>query len=393
MIRRFRVQNYKAIRDVSLDLTPLHVLIGPNDSGKTSLLEAVTAFCRSTDHDVASAFVGSWEGRELISSSTGGSDIHLEATATDDEGGFQYGFSTRFGEQGRSVHVTREEFHGEQGNVSLPLNWVSQTAVCTLTRNASQGYEKLLPSCARVSKALRPVTLLRWTARNLSLPSALNPARRSRLETSGFGLASLLDTILSEDRRRFDALEAKLKSIFPQIETLQIPQSPAFDAPVDPATTVLQLSNTTGKSVRFRFKGQEQPVTASQASDGLLYVLGYLSLLYSPEPPRVLLIEEPENGVHPNRLREVIGILRQLIEEHPGSQVLMTTHSPYVLDEFRPEEVTLCRRQANGTIAVKRLSESDAVRRQLDMFTLGEIWTAEGDEAIAAGTPAEAARP
>jgi AAA15 family ATPase/GTPase len=40
MITRFRVRNYKALRDVTLDLTPIHVLIGPNDSGKTSILEA-----------------------------------------------------------------------------------------------------------------------------------------------------------------------------------------------------------------------------------------------------------------------------------------------------------------------------------------------------------------
>ena len=43
MITRFRVQNYKALRDVTLDLTPMHVLIGPNDSGKTSVLEALAA--------------------------------------------------------------------------------------------------------------------------------------------------------------------------------------------------------------------------------------------------------------------------------------------------------------------------------------------------------------
>ena len=43
MITRFQVQNYKALRDVTLDLTPMHVLIGPNDTGKTSILEAMTA--------------------------------------------------------------------------------------------------------------------------------------------------------------------------------------------------------------------------------------------------------------------------------------------------------------------------------------------------------------
>lgn len=52
MIKRLEVQNYKALRDITLDLTPIHVLIGPNDSGKTSALEAITALCRSVCTEV-----------------------------------------------------------------------------------------------------------------------------------------------------------------------------------------------------------------------------------------------------------------------------------------------------------------------------------------------------
>ncbi len=121
---------------------------------------------------------------------------------------------------------------------------------------------------------------------------------------------------------------------------------------------------------------------ASQVSDGLLIVLAYLTLLYLPEPPRVLLIEEPENGIHPGRLKEIIRILKQLVSEQSHTQVLMTTHSPYVLHEFTPEEVTVCVRESNGEVKTRRLSESKAVQEQMDFFSLGEIWTMEGDEAL-----------
>src|SRR5437016_3939893 len=66
MITQFRIQNYKALRDVTLDLTPIHVLIGPNDSGKTSILEAIAAMCRSVDHILGEAFAGSWDGHQLV---------------------------------------------------------------------------------------------------------------------------------------------------------------------------------------------------------------------------------------------------------------------------------------------------------------------------------------
>ncbi len=114
----------------------------------------------------------------------------------------------------------------------------------------------------------------------------------------------------------------------------------------------------------------------------VLLVLAYLAILYQPEPPRLLLIEEPENGIHPNRLKDILSILRELVAEQSHTQLVMTTHSPYVVDLFKPEEVTLCQKQADGSVAVRRLSESKTVREQLDVFTLGEIWTAEGDDAL-----------
>ena len=114
----------------------------------------------------------------------------------------------------------------------------------------------------------------------------------------------------------------------------------------------------------------------------MLLVLAYLTILSLPQPPKVILLEEPENGIHPKRLREVLSILRDLVKERPTSQIILTTHSPYVLDTFQPDEVTVCQ-QVDGETKIARLSESKSVREQLDIFSLGEIWTAEGDDKIA----------
>jgi predicted ATPase len=130
-------------------------------------------------------------------------------------------------------------------------------------------------------------------------------------------------------------------------------------------------------------KGSGQLVPASQASDGTLLVLAYLSILYLPKPPRLLLVEEPENGIHPKRLHDILEILRNLVHEQPHTQVILTTHSPYGLDLFKPEEVTLCTKLDTGEIKTTRMSDSPVVLQQLDVFTLGEIWTSEGDMKIA----------
>ena len=66
MIDEFYVNNYKCLVDVRLPLTPIHVIIGQNDSGKTSLLEAMLALSRSTEKPLDQAFPGEWQGRELV---------------------------------------------------------------------------------------------------------------------------------------------------------------------------------------------------------------------------------------------------------------------------------------------------------------------------------------
>jgi predicted ATPase len=203
------------------------------------------------------------------------------------------------------------------------------------------------------------------------------------MESNGFGLALCLDEILSFDRDRFGQLEKRFTNIFPHIKAIVLQQESAYRAPVDDPEQVTILNRADGKGMYFKLKESGQLVPASQASDGTLLVLAYLAVLYLPEPPRLLLIEEPENGIHPKRLREVLDILRDLVHEQSHTQVVLTTHSPYALDSFEPEEVTLCTKTDTGEIRTTRLSDSPEVVRQLDVFTLGEIWTAEGDEKIA----------
>jgi predicted ATPase len=223
----------------------------------------------------------------------------------------------------------------------------------------------------------------RWNPQFLALPVAPDAKRSFRMESNGFGLALCLDEILSYSREQFAKLEKRFTEIFPHVHSIVLQQEPAYRAPVDAPEQVTMLQKADGKGLYFRLHSGHQLIPASQASDGTLLVLAYLTVLYLPKPPRVLLVEEPENGIHPKRLRDVLTILRELISEQSHTQVLLTTHSPYVVDLFEPEEVTLCTKLDNGEVKTTRLSESPTIRKQIDVFTLGEIWTAEEDETIA----------
>src|SRR6187401_2163447 len=108
MISRFRVQNYKALHDVVINLTPIHVLIGPNDSSKTSILEAIASLCRSVDRPLSNAFTGTWDGRELVWLGKRDLTIALEAEITDPDEPFTYGLSCSCLPRERAMRVETE---------------------------------------------------------------------------------------------------------------------------------------------------------------------------------------------------------------------------------------------------------------------------------------------
>lgn len=384
MITRFRVRNYKALRDVTLDLTPVHVLIGPNDSGKTSILEALAAACRSVDHSLADAFRGPWNGLELVWQRDASAVIAFELQAEAAGIRFRYELSCRPVPAGRGMRIEKEKFISESGESDLPMMDHSLSRVRhTLSQGVGASTE-IRHAANMVKDALSGVHFYRWTPDFLALPAAPDSSRRFRMEPSGFGLVLCLDDILGFDPKRFLALERRFTDVFPEFSAIRLVPEPAYRAPTNVQQIPL-LQQTDGKGIYFELADQRQTIRASQASDGVLLVLAYLALLYLPDEyaPRLLLIEEPENGIHPRRLQDVLAILRQAVQEQRQTQVLLTTHSPYVVDLFEPDEVTLCRKSEDGSITVRRLSESRTVRDQLDVFTLGEIWTGEGDDALA----------
>ena len=384
MLTKLQIQNYKALRDVTLDLTPFHVLIGPNDSGKTSILEAICALSRSVEHRTANqVFPSAWQGHELVWQAKSDLQIQLSACFDTSKGSHEYSLSFSTAPSGRTLRVAQETvdrnakfFVGGGRGHPFTIVWHQ------IQNGATGGSEPERKMAAMIADALKGVQYYHWDSSFLALPNAPDSSRPFRMEQSGFGLARCLDDLLGFDRDLFMEMEKRFQDIFPDIKSIKMIPEPGYKETHKNFDDVSTIEQADGKGLYFEFHTGGPPVSARQVSDGVLLVLAYLAILYQPEPPRLLLIEEPENGIHPNRLKDILSILRELVAEQSHTQLVMTTHSPYVVDLFKPEEVTLCQKQADGSVAVRRLSESKTVREQLDVFTLGEIWTAEGDDAL-----------
>jgi predicted ATPase len=110
-------------------------------------------------------------------------------------------------------------------------------------------------------------------------------------------------------------------------------------------------------------------------SDGTLKVFAYLLLLEDPSPPPFLCIEEPENGLYHKLLETLAQEFREHANRRGGSQVFITTHQPYFVDAFKPEEVWVLEKGNDGFATIKRASEDTVIRNLVsEGLPLGGLW-------------------
>ena len=291
---------------------PLTVLIGPNDSGKTSFL---TAFRKLRDGN-AIELKDCWRGER----------INAQIAVADD-----------------ADHTMRISKGGD-------VSW-SDEAVVALVRSL-QSFA--LPSQG-VDLASRGVSDLGGVP---------------YLDANGRGVPTLLDYLLRRHRTRFDRFVDDMRQRVPGLEEIDISTPEAAD-----------------RGIQLVCEGGYR-VVADNVSTGVRLLLFFLALRYHPNPPGIILVEEPENGVHRQRLGDIVSLLRDMTQpdrEGRAVQVILSTHSPHLLDhvDLEQDQVLVFRRQDDGSRSVEP-AEASSVKAFLDEFMLGEVWFNEGEDGLVA---------
>lgn len=382
MITQFSLRNYKAFKAVDVPLTKIHVFIGRNDSGKSSLLEAISAFCRTAraDMTLADAFEGRWQGRELVNNKAAESVAAFRATiefpASQDRKPVEYGFEVFFDPSAltKRCEVRNEFIHPFRQNIIRPAS-VNGEGTAVGQRTGTSGVQRAQHLLDVVGEALGSAQLFRFEPKLMALPAAIREGRRFRLDSDGFGLPNVLDDILGFDAEAFVKLSKEFCEFFPEFKRVRVETDKGVSRGTSPFGPTLSGEGV-GKRIYFETRDGNQ-IRAEQASDGTILFLGFLALLHMPEPPALWLVEEPEKGVYPKRLDQIIMMLRRALqhrEARESPQVIFTTHSPYVLSEFDPDEVTLLSRKEDHSIA-RPLNSAPYIRERIaDGFSLGELW-------------------
>lgn len=337
MIASVAFRNFKALRNTTLDLAPFNLVIGPNGSGKTSLIQALVRL----------------------------RDLALSPSAT----------VSPFSPRAEALELSFR-FAPPHADVEARIS-CSAELVWDLLQVKS-------PSPERWAAVRDDLARLRsYVFDHTAMAEGSPLSEGGQLAPDGANLAAVLGQWQRSQPAVFGQAETEFCRLLPEFIRLEIRQK------------------RDGRQSITAVLGDGSVVPAENLSQGTFYSLAMVALACDPQPPPVLCIEEMDRGIHPRMLREVRDLLYRLsypasvgasAEEAGGSadrtpvQIIATTHSPYLLDLFRehPEEVVIAQKQGQEA-RFERLADRPDLPELLQEGTLGDMWFA----GILGGVPDE----
>jgi predicted ATPase len=334
VIASVQFKHFKALRAANLRLEPFNLVVGPNGSGKTSLIQALLKL-RTLARQPAAA-----DGPELAPANEGGAaPDHVRSNLPE----IIFRFSPP--NDDLAVHLSGQTEH------NVDILHVRRPA----TKDGRARWDTLRTRLGGIRAFL-------FDHYAMAEPVALT--ERLELATNGRNLAAVLVELRERQPQLFARLEAEFRRALPDFAGIE-PQ-PAGEGRVTLALRLIE---------------ENALITAENISQGALYTLAILTLSFSPLPPTMLCLEETDRGVHPRLLREIRDALYRLSypvsfgEAREAVQIVATTHSPFLLDLFRdhPEEIVIANKRGSSA-TFERLSDRPDVKEILREGSLGDIW-------------------
>jgi predicted ATPase len=373
-LRHLSIADYRSLRQINLDLPPLLVLIGANNTGKSNFLDVIELLNDAAQEHLSDGI----EHRGGISTLLwrGGADRFDITLGLQNIGGIEAQEPIRYGVSiGRMLNysvVRREQLSVDKtryiqftnGSGELfgldtqkpdPIDVIDNELVIAQIRDL-----KTHPLPGVIRNYLADWRIYRSMDFDTKPQSKMRQAQLARsgtrLFSDGSNLTSVLYNLSSrrEYRDAYDMVIQVLHHVYNDFEELSFP-----------------IEGGDGQlALRWKDRSFQNDFSANFLSDGTLRFLCLLVLLLAPNPPELLCIDEPEIGLHP----ELMGILAELMREAADrTQLIVVTHSPDLIRHLRAEEVAVVEKH-QGATTINRLNADD-LAGWLEDFTLDTIWS------------------
>lgn len=364
-IREVHIRNYKSIEQASVSLSEFTVLVGANGSGKSNFVDAL-------------AFI-----QECLSTT-------VEAAIRTRGGVFNVRRNPAIGQvAGVELRVIIEMDHATvaEYGFELEVDWIAPPEIvreyCRISSGGQEHHSfevvrgtflKPIPGVRPVSETARlmlyaasavpefqPVYSFLTAIRLYAIePAQLREFRRPEggldLERQGANASSVLRVLEQRFSDRHERIAHVLERVVPGLRSIRTEDIGNMEA------------------ILFQEDSDDEALLtmdATNASDGTLRMLGILLAVYQPTTPAVLLVEEPESTIHPAAADVLVSVLMDAAKR---SQVVITTHSPDVLDNTEiTDEMLRVVSKPNGKTVVTPISSASRMAVQQHLYSPGEL--------------------
>jgi len=354
-LQRIKIEGYRSIKSLDLNLRDINVLIGPNAAGKSNFIrffQLLQSIVRENLHvhvprsgDAKSVL---YYGSKTTSSLKG--EIHLDSK--------DYVFELIPTEKGRLVfQEERILTSGEENQNGTLIGEGNQETF--LNVGPSEGRE--------VASRIKGVAFYHFQDSGPSAPpkELVHIQENHRLYSDAGNLAAILFRFQEEHPDVYSLIRRTVQRVFPQFGDFVLRPAPHIEDKI---------------RLQWREKGEEYVFGAHQLSDGTLRFMCLATLFLQPDPPPTIIVDEPELGLHPRALGVLGGMVRSAASE---TQVILSTQSVTLLNQFAPEDVIVVDREEDPDAPVeaprshstfRRVSDQDELDAWLDDYTLGDLW-------------------
>lgn len=348
------VKGFKSIASVEkLELDALNVLIGPNGSGKSNFLGLFSLLKAIRDGGLQ-AYVAREAGAENV--------LHFGSRVTDRldidvsfQGGMGYRVALQPNRLDELVPVSENARYRDDGNL----------VISSIGRAAWTGKEMGISTDIPHSNAVDAIRdlLTHWNLYHFHDTSFHSPMKKTGkvhdnryLRPDGGNLAPFLYLLREMHEDAYRLIVQTVQKVTPFFENFLL--APRHENP---------------DTIRLEWKhvGTDDYFDAGSLSDGTLRFMALATLFLQPVEyrPSVILVDEPELGMHPS----AIALLASLMQyASVDTQVVVATHSSLLVDHFEPEDVLVTDR-VEGSTQFTRL-ESSKLESWLEDYSLGQLW-------------------
>ena len=341
LLTRVKISGWKSFREVEIEFGQLNVLIGSNGSGKSNLLSFFDMFRAATERRLKPYWMTHGLAKELM----------------------HYG----------PKHTPKLRFDIQFESVMYSLWLINTTDGLAGTEHESFSSPADFPAVKEIKNDRREVFESRyvWDLELFDRPRVYqfhDTSIHSRirgfadlhqtqyLHEDGGNLAAMLYQMQRDEPAHFKEVERQVQSGIPGFSHF-----------------VLERAPTGREEVRLEWIGVESdyPMTPNQLSDGSLRWIALCTLLMQPAAwrPGVILIDEPELGLHPALLERLAGLIHYTSVK---TQIIIATQSPFLLNFFEPEQIITIDHDGRESRVQRHTKEG--LRDWLEEYSMGELW-------------------